>query len=132
MEDARRKIELGQEIARLTGIVRLTADPEGLNPIHQEEYAKQFGLRGALVRGATLLACLLEMLLRFFGAKWLYHGRLKTSFIGGGAISGDMLTAAGRVTGKISVKNGARIELNVWLENQRQEKIVVGQASCVL
>jgi len=131
LKDASVKIELGQEIPRLTRIVRLTADPEGLNPIHQEEYAKQFGLRGALVPGATLLACLLEMLLRFFGANWLYHGRIKTSFIGGGAISGDMLTAAGRVTGKIPVENGTRIELDVWLENQRQEKIVVGQASCV-
>ena len=131
MKDAKPRVEPGQEIPRLTRIARLTTDPEALNPIHEDEYAKQYGLRGALVPGSTLLACILEMLYLYFGQNWLYHGKIKTSFIGGGAISGDVLTAHGTVTGNILEEAGIRIELDIWLENQKQEKIVVGQASCI-
>lgn len=131
MTDAGSMVALGQEIPSLTRVARLKADPEALNPIHEDEYAKNYGLRGALVPGSALLACILEMLFLYFGPNWLYHGRIRASFIGGGAIGGDVLTARGLVTGKTQEEAGARVELDVWLENQNREKIVVGQASCI-
>jgi hypothetical protein len=103
---------------------------EVINPVHEDEYAKQFGLRGALIGGTTLLALVMEMLFLYFGKDWLYHGKIKTSFIGGGAIDGDELTAHGKITRINSVQEGTLVELEVWLENQNREKIVVGQASC--
>ncbi|MBW2142756.1 MAG: hypothetical protein JRG97_17200, partial [Deltaproteobacteria bacterium] len=39
------------------------------------------------------------MLYKYFGDNWLYHGKIKVSFIGGGAINGDLVTAHGVVTG---------------------------------
>lgn len=124
--------EIGSEIPSHTKTAVLPIDPEGLNPIHEDEYAKQYGLRGALVGGSTLLNYLLEMLYLYFGPGWFFSGKIKTSFIGGGAISGDVLTAHGCVTGKLEEQTGVRLELDVWLENQKAEKIVVGQASCEL
>jgi len=104
---------------------------EVINPVHEDEYAKQFGLRGALIGGTTLLGLVMEMLFLYFGQNWLYHGKIKTSFIGGGAIDGDELTAHGKIFGINSEQESPRVELEVWLENQNQEKIVVGQASCI-
>jgi hypothetical protein len=131
LKDTKPAAEPGQEIPHLTKTAYLPIDREALNPIHEDEYAKQYGLRGALVPGSTLLNCILEMLYLYFGQNWLYHGKIKISFIGGGAISGDVLTAHGLVTGNILEEAGTRIELDIWLENQKQEKIVVGQASCI-
>ena len=121
----------GQEIPSLTRVARMPGNREVINPVHEDEYAKQFGLRGALIGGTTLLGLVMEMLFLYFGQNWLYHGKIKTSFIGGGAIDGDELTAHGKIFGINSEQEGTRVELEIWLENQNQEKIVVGQASCI-
>ncbi len=131
MTGAHLPIKEGQEIPSLTRIARMPGNREVINPVHEDEYAKQFGLRGALIGGTTLLALVVEMLFLYFGQNWLYHGKIKTSFIGGGAIDGDELTAHGKISGINSEQEGTRVELEVWLENQNQEKIVVGQASCI-
>jgi hypothetical protein len=88
-------------------------------------------MRGALIGGSTLLSYVLEMLYNHFGQNWLYHGKIKVSFIGGGAVNGDVVTAHGRVTGVEPEAGGSRVKLDVWLENQMGNKIVVGEASCI-
>jgi hypothetical protein len=126
MEDAMKKdikpVKVGDEIPSLTKTAYMPIDPDARNIIHTDDYAKGFG--------STLLSYVLEMLYNYFGQNWLYHGKIKTSFIGGGAINGDIVTAHGLVTKVAPEETGTRVKLDVWMENQNQDKIVVGEASC--
>lgn len=131
MEKVARTIQVGEEIPSLTKTARMRIDPQARNLIHTDDYAREFGMRGALIGGSTLLSYVLEMLFRYFGENWLYHGKINVSFIGGGAINGDVLTAHGLVTSTEQEEAGTRLNLDVWMENQMGAKIVVGQASCI-
>jgi len=125
-------ISIGEEIPSLTKTAYYPVDPETRNVIHTDEYARDFGMRGALLGGSTLLSYMLEMLYNYFGQYWFYHGRIKVSYIGGGAINDDILTAHGIVTDIIREADGKRLKLDIWMENQEQARIVVGEASCIL
>ena len=126
------EFNVGQEIPRLTKTAFMPIKPDARNAIHTDDYAKKFGMRGALIGGSTLLSYALEMLFKTFGKNWFCHGRISTSFIGGGAINGDVLTARGVVTAVEPEQTGNRLMLDIWLENQKQEKILVGHASCII
>lgn len=131
MKKATKPAKVGEEIPTLTKTAHMPIDPDARNVIHTDDYAKEFGMRGALVGGSTLLSYVLEMLYNYFGQKWLYHGKIKTSFIGGGAINGDVITTHGLITKVEPEETGTRLELEIWMENQNQDKIVVGEASCI-
>ena len=122
---------IGDEIATLTRTAYMPIDPDTRNVIHTDEYARDFGMRGALIGGSTLLSYAVEMLYNYFGEKWLYHGRIRVSYIGGGAVNGDVVTAHGRITALDSEGADTRVTLDAWMENQKQDRIVVGEASCV-
>ena len=124
-------VKLNKEIPVLTKTAYIPIDPDTRNVIHTDEYARNFGMRGALIGGSTLLSYVLEMLYNYFGENWQYHGRIGVSFIGGGAINGDVLTAHGLVKAIEQEEAGTRLKLDVWLENQMQAKILVGEASCI-
>ena len=98
MENVTRTLGVGEEIPDLTKTAFMPIDPQARNVIHTDDYAKRFGMRGALVGGSILLSYVLEMLYNYFGQNWLHHGKINVSFIGGGAINGDVLTAHGLVT----------------------------------
>lgn len=120
----------GDHIPGLTKTAFMPVETEARNPIHTEEYAKRYGLRGALVPGSTLLSYLLEMLYNTFGENWLHHGKIKVNFIGGGAVNGDLVTARGLVKSIDPRQSGSLVSLEIWLENRQGVKIVVGVASC--
>jgi len=124
-------LTVGREIPGLTKTAYMPMKTIERNVIHTDEYAKEFGMRGALIGGSTLLSYALEMLYRFFGEKWFYHGRIISSFIGGGAINGDVLTAHGAITAVEPAAVGHRVFLDIWIVNQEQKKILVGTASCI-
>ena len=123
--------KVNEEIPVLTKTAYMPIDPDTHNVIHTDEYAKNFGMRGALIGGSTLLSYVLEMLYNYFGEKWQYYGKIGVSFIGGGAINGDLLTAHGLVKEIEQEEAGTRLKLDVWLESQMQAKILVGEASCI-
>ena len=131
MEGTQKKVKKGEGIPSLTKTAFYPIDPEGRNPIHTENYARDSGMRGALVGGSNLLSYMLEMLYNYFGVKWMYHGKIRVSFIGGGAINGDVLTIYGLVTSVEQDEAGTRLNLDMWMENQTGERIMVGTASCV-
>jgi len=89
-------------------------------------------MRGALIGGSTLLSYVLEMLYNYFDQNWFYHGKINVSFIGGGAINGDIVTAHGMITAIQKDAESNRLKLDVYLENQMQERIVAGEASCII
>ena len=131
MKDSEKQIVIGMEIPALTKTAIYPIEEDARNPIHTNDYAKKHGMKGALVGGSTLLSYILEMLVDYFGQNWLTQGKIKVSFIGGGAINGDVVTAHGRIKGKEDHDEGSLLSLDVWLENQKKEKIVVGEASCI-
>ena len=132
MDKATRPIETGEEIPSFTKTAYMPIDPNTRNVIHTDDYARDFGMRGALIGGSTLLSYVLEMLYNYFGENWFYYGKINVSYIGGGAINGDVVTAHGLVTAVEPEDSGTRLKLDVWMENQMQGKIVVGEASCIL
>lgn len=125
-------IKPGEEIQAFTKKVYVFSHPDARNVIHEDEYAKKAGLKGALVEGSKLISQALQMLYNHFGANWFEHGKINVSYIGGGAVNGDELTAHGRITESIKQANGIQQNLEIWVENQNQEKVVVGTASCLL
>ena len=131
MTDSEKQIEIGMEIPALTKTAIYPIEEDARNPIHTNDYAKKYGMKGALVGGSTLLSYILEMLVDFFGQNWLTQGKIKVSFIGGGAINGDVVTAHGKIKQKEKQENGTLVTMDVWLENQKNENIVVGEASCI-
>jgi len=131
MAKVARAIKTGEEIPSLTKTAYMPIDPNTRNVIHTDDYARNFGMRGALVGGSTLLSYVLEMLYNYFGQKWLYHGKINVLFVGGGAINGDVVTAHGLVTAVEQEEAGTRLKLDVWMENQDKAKVVVGEASCI-
>jgi hypothetical protein len=130
MEKITKSIKIADEIPSLTKTAHMPIDPNARNVIHTDEYAKDFGMRGALIGGSTLLNYVLEMLYNYFGQNWFYHGKISVSFIGGGAINGDLVTARGVIKAIEKEADCTRLMLDVYLENQMQGKIVVGEASC--
>jgi acyl dehydratase len=132
MEEITKSIKIGEAIPNLTKTAYMHIDPNTRNVIHTDEYAKNFGMRGALVAGSTLLSYVLEMLYNYFGQNWFYHGKINVSFVGGGAINGDVVTAHGVVKAIEKEEGGTRLKLDVYLENQMQGKIVAGEASCIV
>ncbi|MEE8353629.1 MAG: hypothetical protein V3S10_04160 [Dehalococcoidales bacterium] len=131
MEKALSPVKPGDEIPVLVKTAYMPIDPNTRNVIHTDDYARDFGMRGALIGGSTLLSYLLEMLYGYFGDSWYSHGGIKVSYVGGGAINGDVLTAHGRVKAVEPEEAGDRLRLDVWLENQVGNRVAVGEASCI-
>ena len=71
------------------------------------------------------------MLIKTLGPRRLDTGGITASFTAGGALNGDVLTAHGLVASVKQEEAGARLNLDIWMENQAGTKIVVGQASCI-
>jgi len=124
-------LQIGQEIPGLNKTAFMPIEEDARNPIHTEDYAKEHGMRGALVAGSTLLSYMLEMLYNTFGEKWLSHGKINVSFIGGGALNGDQIAVHGKAKSIEPQEGGDRITLDIWMENQNGAKIMVGEASCL-
>lgn len=124
-------LQPGDEIPGLTKTAAMPDDAGVRNPIHEDQFAREHGMRGALIGGSTLLSYVLEMLFVHFGDVWYSQGRIGVSFIGGGAIPGDVVTARGRVKAIEQAGSESRVHLDVWMENQNGAKIVVGEASCL-
>ena len=130
MENRKTPLNVGDPLPELKKTAFAHIDPQARNVIHTDDFARESGMRGALVPGSTLLSYVLEMLTNYFGVDWLHHGRIKVSFIGGGAINGDQLRACGVVTKIEADTSGSRVHLEVFLKNQDGNKILVGEASC--
>ena len=56
MAEAQFEVDMGREIPSLTKTAYMPIDPNTRNVIHTDDYAKDFGMRGALIGGAILLS----------------------------------------------------------------------------
>ena len=101
----------------------------GAGNIHSDDAkAKSSGLGGAIVQGGQLVGYLNEMMARLLGDGFVRGGEISVTFIQA-ARPGDTLTTHGTVKSTSLVDGRERVECEVWLENQRGEKLTVGTAS---
>jgi acyl dehydratase len=100
------------------------------NPIHQDpEFAQAAGMGGVFAHGMLSMGFVAQSVtdwlgvgtVRKLGVRFTALVRLK-----------DVVTCKGRVVAT-SEKNGERlVELEVWAENQRGEKVVTGRATAAI
>jgi len=100
------------------------------NPIHQDdEFAKAAGMGGVFAHGMLSMGFVGQAItdwagataVRKFGVRFAAIVRLK-----------DVVTCRGRVLAKSSKDDVNLVDLEVWAENQRGEKVVTGKATVSL
>jgi acyl dehydratase len=100
------------------------------NPIHQDdEFARAAGMGGVFAHGMLSMGFVGQAVtdwsgagtVRKLGVRFAALVRLK-----------DVVTCRGRVVGKSSKDDVHLVELEVWAENQRAEKVVTGRAMVAL
>ena len=133
MAEATKEIEIGYQLSSLTKVAAMPEWSGTSSRIHEDSYAKSMGMRGALLGGSMLYSYLIDMVYRFFGDAWFSHGEASVSFIGGGVIPGDKVIMKGIVADKKPEDSGARLFLDIWMENETTgNRVVVGKASCLV
>ena len=96
-----------------------------------DEFARKKGLPGAVVQGGQVVGYLNEMMLRALGQGYVEGGEISVVFVKS-ALAGDTLYTRGTVKEERQTNGRAQIEYEVWVENQRGEKLAVGNASGLL
>jgi acyl dehydratase len=100
------------------------------NPIHQdEEFAKAAGMGGVFAHGMLSMGFVAQALTDWAGA-----GRVRKLGVRFAALVRlkDVVSCHGRVVSKSSKDDTHLVELEVWAENQRGEKVVTGRATVAL
>ena len=100
------------------------------NPIHQDdEFARAAGMGGVFAHGMLSMGFVGQAV-----TDWLGAGTVRKLGVRFAALvrPKDVVTCRGRVIGKSSKDALNLVELEVWAENQRAEKIVTGRATVAL
>jgi acyl dehydratase len=130
-------LEVGDELPALVKgpiaqiqLTRYAGASGDFNPIHQDdEFAKAAGMGGVFAHGMLSMG---------------FVGQLVTDWAGAGAVRKlgvrfmaivrlkDIVTCRGRVLDKSTGAAGNLVEVEVWAENQRGERVVTGKATVAL
>jgi len=104
---------------------------EGENIHTNEKMANESGLPGPIAQGMMSYGYILEMIVNAFGDEFFSGGELEVSFVRY-VLPGDTVTAKGRVHRREATHSGTKITLEVWCENQHNEKVTGGTATALL
>jgi len=116
----------------LDRIRKFSGHLDGGENIHtNEKMAKEAGLPGLIAQGMMSYGYILEMIVNAFGERWLNSGELEVSFLRY-VLPGDFITTKGVIRSKEASDTGTKIKLEVWCENQRNEKVVAGTATAIV
>jgi acyl dehydratase len=130
-------IVVGQEIPSLTKgpiqqiqLTRYAGASLDFNPIHQDpEFAKAAGMGGVFAHGMLSMGFVAQAVTDWAGVATVR--KLSVRFAGLVRLK-DVVTVRGRVLGKTSKNGDDLVELELWEENQRGEKVVSGKATLAL
>jgi acyl dehydratase len=107
-----------------TGAIETPPRRAPLPNIHNDETAAhRAGFRAPIAAGEQTYALMANFLVDVFGIGFLRGGRLEAALIKP-VFYGDTLTMHARVTGE----SDSGIELEVWTENDRAERVLAGTA----
>lgn len=114
----------------------LSAATGTLQPIQHnihtdDEYARSQGLPAAIADGMHSTNWLSAMMADHFGAHYVARGALRTKFIRP-TYANVPVTPRGTITERIEESGGVRLVLDVWCEDDKGEKLTVGDASVVV
>lgn len=102
------------------------------NSVHtNRSLARSLGLPDAIGQGLQTYAYMCEWLVKYFGINWFNGGRLAVSFLSV-VVPGDTVHVRASHVEAHEVENGTLLELDVWCENQRGEKVAAGTATAVM
>lgn len=97
--------------------------------IHTDyEAAAREGLPAPVAIGPQVAALLFRQLRLCFGNGWLEGGKFDLSFRRPVFVT-DFCVARGKVTGVTGERDKFRVACDIWVENQKGEKVIVGTAS---
>lgn len=102
--------------------------PEVKNIHSDDKVARRFGLPRAVCRGNLFLSYVSEMICNVFGQYWLKGGKLSANLLAP-VFPGDTVTAKGEIVQKTREAPDISFNIEVWVENQRGEKVAVGTSS---
>ena len=97
------------------------------NPIHQDpEFAKAAGMAGVFAHGMLSMGFVAQAVTDWAGA-----GRVRKIGVRFAALVrlNDTVTCRGRVVGTSQKDGVSLVELDIWAENQKGEKVVTGKAT---
>jgi acyl dehydratase len=130
---ASRDLPIGFAIA--SGVKKITLDksrifqgwPSARNRHTDYAAAQATGLREPNVNGAQSAEILGELFIKFFGTGYL-GGTMSINFLGF-VLPNDELTARAVLVDKRPEGERVRLVLDIWLENERGQKVLAGTAS---
>jgi acyl dehydratase len=93
--------------------------------------AQREGLAAPVAIGPQIASLIFRQLREAFGSGWLEGGTCNLTFRLPVLVT-DFCVARGKVTGTSSEAKGVRVACDVWIENQRGEKVIVGSASGII
>jgi len=100
------------------------------NPIHQDdEFAKAAGMGGVFAHGMLSMGFVGQVVTDWAGAGQVR--KLGVRFAGLVRLK-DTITCRGRVLAKSSKDDVNLVDLEVWAENQKGEKVVTGKSTVAL
>ncbi len=111
-------------------IAKFAGASQDFSPLHlDDEFAKAAGYGGVFAHGAIGLSFATEAL-----AKWLENGRVLG--VSGRfrklVWPGDSLRMTGMVAEKYELNGEARIDVDVWAENQNHDSVMQGTITCIM
>ena len=100
------------------------------NPIHQDdEFARAAGMGGVFAHGMLSMGFVAQAVTDWAGPGTVR--KIGVRFVGLVRLK-DTVTCRGRVLGKSSKDDLHLVDLELWAENQRGEKVVAGKATVAL
>jgi acyl dehydratase len=130
-------IELGDPVAPLqkpavtrVHIAKFAGASQDWSPLHlDDDFAKSAGYGSVFAHGAISLGFAVEAVQR-----WLENGRVlqSTATFQKLVWPGDILTAKGVVVNRYEHNGEARVDVDVWAENQNHDIVMKGQLTCLL
>jgi acyl dehydratase len=92
------------------------------------DLAKARGLRTTIASGTQFEGYVCQLMVELFGIKWLSHAIMDVKFAGS-VEAGDVVAARAVVKQKQDEPGATKFVLDVWVENERGEKVLVGTAA---
>ena len=122
--------ELRKDAITKLQLVKYAGASGDYNLIHtDDETARRVGLDGVIAHGMLSMAFLGQYLCWLTGPESIR--RLTVRFVEM-VRPGDVLTCRGRVKAKELEREGQRVTLELWTENQRAQPVTTGEAEVVI
>lgn len=99
------------------------------NPLHvNPEFGRASRFQSTISHGTLTITCLMAMLTQWIGKSWLNGGQLQGVRFVAPVLPGDTIRPRGKVADKRIEGDKKVIEWDVWVENQRGDKVITGKA----